>query len=79
MIFHIVPAVCAWNGCQPRHAIPSEDKYQATRYSMISDIGCDMTVGEGILLILLLQYGQHYTPFTSSHDRFTICVNKMSN
>ena len=48
------------------------------RHSMISDSGWDMTVGEEINFAPC-QNGQHYTLFTSSQDRFTICVNKMSN
>ena len=30
MIIHIVPVVCTWHGCQPRHAILSKEKYQET-------------------------------------------------
>ena len=78
MIFHIVMEVCTWHGCQPRHAIPSEEKYQETRHSMINDSGWDITVGEEINFAPC-QNGQHYILFTSSQDRFTICVNKMSN
>ena len=30
IIIHIVPVVCTWHGCQPRHAILSKEKYQET-------------------------------------------------